>query len=395
MAVDPEAGISIVCVYNDPEVRSACLDRSIAAYTGSADIDYLPVDNTGHRFTSAGAALNHGARLARNDLVLFVHQDVYLHSIDRILAVGKALAGEAWGIVGASGVLRGGVIVGRMRDRLQFSGMRADRVIDVDSVDEVAFMVRRDRVLAEPLTTDPDLAWHAYAVEYGLRMRRRGLMVGAADLALTHNSLTINLDRFAASHERLATTYADMLPVRTTCGTIEHPRRTWRHTPVVQKHGWRARWVKKSIVAAVARRWLNLPIVLSDIRDDVDLLDFSEDAPLHLINLDRQGGFVDYVGSGRPLTFARYGRPVRMQAVASLGDLVSSLTELPTDASVLVADIELRDLSRIRHRLDPRSAWVVGLQNGAVWLLGGRAARELPAQWSERRAVPLGVGSRS
>jgi hypothetical protein len=71
-----DAGISIVCVYNDPEVREQCLDRSIDAYAGRLEIDYIAVDNTGHDYSTAGAALNHGAEMARYDVVVFVHQDV-------------------------------------------------------------------------------------------------------------------------------------------------------------------------------------------------------------------------------------------------------------------------------------------------------------------------------
>ena len=60
-----DAGISIVCVYNDPEVRKQCLDRSIDAYGGSLEIDYIAMDNTGSNYSTAGAALDHGAEMAR------------------------------------------------------------------------------------------------------------------------------------------------------------------------------------------------------------------------------------------------------------------------------------------------------------------------------------------
>ena len=59
-----------------------------------------------------------------------------------------------------------------MRDRVVMIGEQA-YATDVDSVDEVLFMIERKRALAEPLSEDPDLAWHAYAVEYGARVRDR------------------------------------------------------------------------------------------------------------------------------------------------------------------------------------------------------------------------------
>ena len=171
-------GISIVCVYNDPDVRRECLDRSIAAYAGGLEVDYIPVDNTKYAFSSAGAALNYGARQARHDLVVFVHQDVYLHSLERMTTAAAAFSEGAWGLLGASGVTAQGKSVGRLRDRIQLIGSSAPTPVDVDSVDEVLFMVPRELVLRHPLTADPDLAWHAYAVEYGLRLRQLGKRVG-------------------------------------------------------------------------------------------------------------------------------------------------------------------------------------------------------------------------
>ena len=110
-------GISIVCVFNNAEVRKDCLDRSIDAYGGPVPVDYIPVDNTAHDFRSAGAALNHGAARARHEVVVFVHQDVFLHSLDRIAQAAALLDGDEWGVLGANGVTDRGVSVGRIRDR--------------------------------------------------------------------------------------------------------------------------------------------------------------------------------------------------------------------------------------------------------------------------------------
>ena len=165
-------GISIVCVYNDLAVRRECLDRSIEAYVGGVDVDYVAVDNTTHAFSTAGAALNHGARKARHELVAFVHQDVYLHSINRLVDAGVAFKDGTWGLLGANGVTSKGENVGRLRDRAQVIGAHAPSPVEVDSVDEVLFMAPRDLVLNNPISEDGALAWHAYAVEYGLRHTR-------------------------------------------------------------------------------------------------------------------------------------------------------------------------------------------------------------------------------
>jgi len=383
-----DAGISIVCVYNDPEVRKQCLDRSIDAYGGNLEIDYIAVDNTTRDYSSAGAALNHGAEMARFDVVVFVHQDVHLHSIDRLAAVGAALIGGKWGLLGANGVTMQGESVGRLRDRTQLIGRYAPTPVDVDSVDEVLFMVSRDAVLEHRLTEDPDLSWHAYAVEYGLRMRSLGKRVGAVDMAITHNSLTINLDRLDVAHRRLGHIYPRLSPIRTTCGTIGVRDSNWRKLPFVRNHGWRLRWLRQSMLAIKVHRRIDAPVVLGDIRHEVDLLPFSDESPLHLFNIDHVGGFAEF--AAEPLRLTRYGRPVVMRAVRTMSELFVLLDELPDTSRILIMGVDLDDLSDFRLGRGRKRDWLVGIQTTTLWLVGGSDARQLPNQWSRPQAVPLG-----
>jgi hypothetical protein len=385
----PTAGISIVCVYNDREVRRQCLDSSIKKYSGDVDIDFVPVNNTTHAFASAGAALNHGAQKARHDLVVFVHQDVYLHSIDRLYVAGAAFSGR-WGLLGANGITSQSESVGRLRDRTQLIGRSAPYPVDVESVDEVLFMVPRELVLQHPLAENADLAWHAYAVEYCLRLRLLGKRVGALDLAVTHNSLTINLDKLDVAHRYVGAKYPQLRPIRTTCGAIGVREPKWRNLPAVRKHGWRVRWLRQSLLAAKVRAWINAPVVLSDIRHEVDLLSFSDESPLYLFNVDRSGGFAEF--ALEPLRLTRYGRPVVMQALRTTPELFNKLDDLPRSSRVLIMGLELDDLKGIGQQQSLQRDWLIGIHQGALWLLGGAAARELPNGWSQRQAVPLGFG---
>jgi hypothetical protein len=70
--------VSIICVFNDPEVRQRRLDRSIEEHRDEASLEYLPIDNVDGSFATAGAALNHGASLARHEHLAFVlrHHEV-------------------------------------------------------------------------------------------------------------------------------------------------------------------------------------------------------------------------------------------------------------------------------------------------------------------------------
>lgn len=386
-------GITIACVFNDADVLRHCLGRSLAAYRGPVDVQYLPVDNTGHAFTSAGSALNHAVRTARHDVVVLVHQDVYLHDVDRLVAAASALEDPRWGLLGASGVMADGGLAGRLRDRVILIGEPAPAPVAVDTLDEVLVMARREDLLAEPLSEDPDLAWHAYAVEYSLRARARGRLVGAVDTAITHNSLTTNLARLLEAHQHVGRLYPGLLPVRTTCGTVRTPRRDWRNLPVVRGQRWRPAWLRRSRSAARVREALAVPVVLADIAHEVDLLDFSSSNPLHLLNLDLH---VDPAGTfagvaGAAVVLERSGRPVVMSCVAGLDELDLVLADLAPDAHVLVTGLSHADLPLLRPRVR-EGAWLAGVQWDEVWLLRGPAAASPPDAWSRPQAVPLGAG---
>jgi hypothetical protein len=382
--------LSVVCVFNDPAVRKQCLDSSLL-HTHPSLVEYLPIDNVGQVFTSAGAALNHGARMAKHEVVVLVHQDVHLHSVQRLRELAAHLTDETWGLIGACGVTSSGTIVGTLRDRVQLIGVDAQTPAVVDSVDEVLFMVRRDRLVEHPLSEAPELSWHAYAVEYGARMRRLGLRVGAASAAITHNSMTINLDKLDVAHGFVGASYPEQVPLRTTCGTIggDAAGGRLRDSAFVKAHGWRKRWLRESALALRAgRRSTSRWPVLADIRIDVDTLSWPEHTPLHVLNLDRGGAFSDLSG---PLTLTRAGHEVRFEAASDLAG-VARLLAGSADASHLVTNLAPGDVRTLTGALPPHRATRLGVHERDVWLLIGPVAELSPAEWSHPRAVPLLAG---
>jgi hypothetical protein len=387
-----QQGVSIVCVYNNIKVRQDCLDRSIG---GRPEIEFIPVDNRTDAYATAGAALNCGARHARYPVVLFVHQDVYLHSIDRILAAAALLNDQTnWGMLGALGMTSVGTPVGRIRDRVQLLGESARDPVIVDSLDEVLFLTRRELVLEHRLSEDPLLGWHAYAVEYGIRMRKLGLAVGAIDLAITHNSITINLARLDVAHRRVAEMHPDALPVRTTCGTLGGDRRTrMRKWPIIGRHGWRYQWLQESLLALRARRRLHVPAVIGDIRHDVDLLDAGHNHVLHVINMDDNNDFAPY--ETESVALDRRGRSFRFRSLASSALLEAAWREVSKGDSVLVTHLALGDLRYLQEILrGVGMPAVLGVHDGMLWLLAGPASARIPSAWRRRRAIPLGGGGR-
>lgn len=392
MTSSPRPVISVVCVYNDPEVLAECLTASIAALPDPDAVDFVPIDNVQHDFTTAGAALNHGASLARAKHVLFAHQDVYLHALEPLAAATKQLDDDApWGLLGANGVDDDGTSIGTLRDRVLLIGDSAPTPRPVVSLDEVAFMVRRDVVAEHPLTEDPDLAWHAYGVEYALRMRALGRQVGAMNLGVTHNSLSINLARLDVGHRRIAGLYPSAVPVPTTCGTVGARGASWKQWPVIRDHRWRARWLRRSVDATRLRRSsFGFPIVFAEIRDDVDALAIPPGEPLHVINIDRAGAFAPFAQG--PLRLSRHDQTVEMVAVADLDSALAEVDRLPADAAVLLGEIDDADLTVLQEWLGAGRPWMLGMQTGHWWLVGGSAASNPPVAWAEPSAVPLGAG---
>ncbi|GAA4710794.1 glycosyltransferase family A protein [Nocardioides conyzicola] len=380
--------VSLVCVFNDPAVREQCLDRSVAG-SDPATVELVVVDNTDHRFTTAGAALNHGARLARHDVVAFVHQDVYLHSTSRLLEVAALLRADAggWGLLGAAGVGPGGEVVGLLRDRVQLIGRSAVEPVEVDSLDEVLFLVEREVVLREPLAEDPDLAWHAYAVEYGVRLRELGLRVGAVDLAITHNSLTVNLARLAEAHHRVAELHPGAVPVRTTCGIVGAEPGWLRSSAVGRRHGWRRRGLAESLVARRARERAGAGRpVLADVRLDVDDIEIVAGERVRVVNVDATGAFSAVAGD--PLQLTRRGEPFELVAVHDATDLVAHLrSEMP--GPLLCTNLDLDGLARLGAAGLVGGDAVIGIHESDIWLLTGVATDRLPRAWLTGRAVPF------
>jgi hypothetical protein len=387
------ASVSVVCVYNNPAVRRQCLDRSIEALSDAvSDVEYLPIDNVNGTYASAGAALNHGVSRASNDVVAFVHQDVFLHSLAALTeAAGQLIAGD-FGVLGAVGVSSEGRTVGRIRDRVVLLGDAVDQPTVVDSVDEVLFLASRALLLREPLTESPAMAWHAYAVEYGLRARRLGLRTGVADIPLTHNSLTINLDRLDEAHQAIAEGYPDLLPVRTTCGVVTKrtadPRAAATWFP---SHRWRYPWLRESLALRKASKatGAGFSSVLADIRRDVDgVIDRSPERRLHIINRSDGRRFLD--GSLNPFELARRDGSVVL-ATSEISGLPAVLSRRPPGSWLLLTNLSRADVEALGPQLSAEQV-VLGFHEGiGFWFLLGAPLTELPPQWQSKRATPLGM----
>ena len=384
--------MSIICVFNDERVRVQCLDSSIERHRSEVDdLDYVVVDNRDGAFSSAGAAFNVGTSRARHDHLVFVHQDVVLHSLTALERAAAILeADQGIGLVGAIGVERGGRLVGRIRDRGALLGEHTDGPVEVDSVDEVLFIVPRRVFDRERLSEAPNFAWHGYAVEYGLRLRRRGLRACVVDVPLTHNSLSTNVEHLDSAYDELASAYPGALPVRTPSRIITRFGLARRLQRLIPRHAWRLRWLRESVAAHVGRRALKgARCVLGDFRWCIDELLAGGADPLLIVNLDREGAFVD--DRPDPLVLKRLGYELR---VTSGGPerAIASIRTAPTGANVLVTGLRVHDLRALAPHLVNSRPLLGFRREVGYWLLVSPSVGHVAARLRSPRSTPVGMG---
>lgn len=175
--------------------------------------------------TSAAEGLNEGIAQAHNDLVVLIHQDVYLPKgwDTRLIAQWRTAnsLGRPIGVAGVFGVgdrrlpkdHRGRVVD---RDRLLDTGIRAPE--QVDGLDELLLVVPRDT----SLQVDPELGWHLYGTDLCLQAHQNGLRTMVLDALCHHNSLIARPpESYWQSARLLANKWPAILPIHTNSATID------------------------------------------------------------------------------------------------------------------------------------------------------------------------------
>jgi hypothetical protein len=252
------------------------------------------------------------------------------------------------------------------------------------------FIVPRRVLEREPLSEAHELAWHAYAVEYGLRLRRDGLRVCAVDVPLTHNSLSIGVEQLDASLAEIRRAYPEALPVRTPSRFLNHRPFPRGQGKVTERHGWRLRWLRESVSAHVGGRIVKgARCVLGDIRWRIDdLLDGGVD-PLLIVNLDRERAFVE--DDPDPLLLTRLGYTMHVTS-GGPEQALAAIRAAPAMSSVLLSGLGVRDLRDVSPHLSGTRPLLGYRREVGYWLLVGPRVAHLAARLRSRRSTPAGMG---
>jgi hypothetical protein len=208
----------VACVNNDEQLRANLL-RS-PCLQNPTQHEVLLVRGA----SSAAEGLNAGIARAKNDLVVLVHQDVYLPAgwPNRFVQQYR-LAEQRFGRIGLAGVF----------GSLNHHGERKDfgRIVDrhmllanmplpalVETLDEVLVAMPK----SNPARLDPELGWHLYGADLAMQTMQRGHFVAALDALCFHHSKTGY--KLSADYERAAGRFRNkwqaQLPVFTPCGSF-------------------------------------------------------------------------------------------------------------------------------------------------------------------------------
>lgn len=213
--------ISVICVYNNETQLNSQLLASLSNQT--AAYEFVPIDNTAGRFASAAAALNHGASVAKGDILVFSHQDIFLkteHELGELAdRIGQCETGT---VIGTQGV--------KEPSRVYFENLTAGEEYDariqnkyekglyeVSCVDEGLFGMTRATWQQHPFDEILCDSWHLYAVEACLWARAHGHHVYVYPAQIHHFSwgritrgymggLVRLADQYRSSHRYIWTT---------------------------------------------------------------------------------------------------------------------------------------------------------------------------------------------
>jgi len=180
-------------------------------------------------FSSAGAAYNPALAECTSDIVIFVHQDVYvpagwIASVRRSVAY-LAQVDPTWAVLGLYGITKARHLVGQVWSSglNMMLGRSFDHPVLVDSVDELLLIVRR----AAGLEFDRHLpGFHLYATDLVQIALNQGKGAYVICAPVVHNSRPVPyLDgSYFRSHSYLMTKWRDRLPIQNCTLTISSSR---------------------------------------------------------------------------------------------------------------------------------------------------------------------------
>jgi glycosyltransferase involved in cell wall biosynthesis len=187
---------SIICVYNNKQILNEWLLKSLSNQTN--EFELILLDNKQKRFKSAAEALNYGGRSAKNEYLLFVHQDIDFLADDWLEKAETSLKLiPDLGIAGVAGKTREGCVsnIDNGYPPRPAGTIQITHVEPAQTLDECLLIIPTpifDLFQFDEKVCDD---WHLYGVDYCLTAKKMGYEVCVLPLNVYHKSAGQSLSK--------------------------------------------------------------------------------------------------------------------------------------------------------------------------------------------------------
>jgi Glycosyltransferase like family len=228
---------TIASAVNNDEILRSCL-------MASPDIKEAGEVILQRGYASAALAYNAAIASAQNDVIVLIHQDVYLPSgwfqgLESSLKK-LSLQDPQWGVLGVYGITSSGKYHGNLYCNANQSilGQPIQEPREVGTLDEIVLILRK----SSGLRFDEGLKeFHLYATDICLTARQQSMRSYVVPGFCVHNANEYGMfpRSFWRGYFYLRSKWKACLPIKTPCVEIEHS--LW---PIVRKNVWRFCWLK-------------------------------------------------------------------------------------------------------------------------------------------------------
>lgn len=182
--------MSIVCVYNNKTILEEYLLKSLKKQTSKYEL--ILVDNRKNKYSSATNALNHGARKAHGNYIVFAHQDIYFSQNSWLDRTEKCLSTlNNIGIVGVAGKTTDSLVRSNIKQGIipvDVTPYKLEKVELASTLDECLFIIPRNVFKKYELNEKICPDWHLYCVDYVYNIKNKKYNAYLIPTELEHRS---------------------------------------------------------------------------------------------------------------------------------------------------------------------------------------------------------------
>lgn len=164
----PKIDISVVITYTNTDQLSEA-KKYLELQSVYSSVELILLDNRANRFTSAASALNYGAEKAMGEVIVFMHQDVYLWDDTLLEKYYNVLRERPNAILGLAGVARDDhsryYDFCESKDKIYRGRSSHGKLMQAITLDECLFAMRK--ALWQKLRFDEKTCdnWHFYSAD--------------------------------------------------------------------------------------------------------------------------------------------------------------------------------------------------------------------------------------